>query len=105
MALGRPDREQVVTTRATRGHHLAGAGTDQWRDAGGSPEARGRKLADRVTAPDELLTGSTYGALGRKPTGGRSSRLARRWSASPCSEGVEDLLWAMAMLPEFQLIY
>jgi len=44
-------------------------------------------------------------ALGRQPTG-EELRLAQELVGSPLKkEGVEDLLWAMTLLPEFQLIY
>ena len=44
-------------------------------------------------------------ALARKPTQ-EELRLAEEMVGTPVKkEGVEDLLWAMAMLPEFQLIY
>ena len=41
----------------------------------------------------------------RKPTQAEL-RLAEEMVGAPVKkEGVEDLLWAMTMLPEFQLIY
>jgi hypothetical protein len=44
-------------------------------------------------------------ALGRAPST-EESRLARMIvGPSPESAGVEDLLWAMILLPEFQLIH
>jgi hypothetical protein len=44
-------------------------------------------------------------ALGRKPTG-PELQLAREVVGQPIQPaGVEDLLWSVAMLPEFQLIY
>jgi hypothetical protein len=44
-------------------------------------------------------------ALARKPTR-EELRLAEEMVGTPVKkEGVEDLLWAMTMLPEFQLIY
>ena len=53
----------------------------------------------------ELVT-ELYGkALGRTPTAFEQS-LAEQTIGNPVQrEGVEDLLWAMIMLPEFQLIY
>jgi hypothetical protein len=44
-------------------------------------------------------------ALGRRPTR-QERRLAQEMVGQPAqSAGVEDLLWSVAMLPEFQLIY
>jgi hypothetical protein len=44
-------------------------------------------------------------ALGREPTRAEL-RLARERLGNPVQpEGLEDLFWAVLMLPEFQLIY
>ena len=57
------------------------------------------------TAQPEIV-GQLYGkALGRKPAPSEQ-KLAEQTVGNPVQkEGVEDLLWAMIMLPEFQLIY
>jgi hypothetical protein len=44
-------------------------------------------------------------ALGRKPTS-QEMRTGREILGQPAQKaGVEDLMWTLAMLPEFQLIY
>ena len=44
-------------------------------------------------------------ALGRPPTPAER-QIALQMVGSPVrKEGVEDLLWALVMLPEFQLVY
>lgn len=107
ISLGRPNREQVVTVRnavattlealeLTNGDELTdrlsrGADVILARDP--APEAR------RVIQ-DLYLVG-----LGRKPRHAELA-LARPLLGHPVrKEGVEDLLWAIVMLPEFQLIY
>ena len=53
----------------------------------------------------ELVVDLYQRALARKPTQAEL-RSAEEIVGSPVKrEGVEDLLWAMTMLPEFQLIY
>jgi hypothetical protein len=104
-ALGRPNREQVATTRPsaattlqalelTNGKTLAaflqkGAG-DLAKESG-----TGRKLALRLYEE----------ALGRPPTPVELTLAEGMVGKKPGQEGVEDFLWAMSMLPEFQLIY
>ena len=45
-------------------------------------------------------------ALLRSPERRRNDRWRLScWAASRPAEGIEDLLWAVVMLPEFQLIY
>jgi hypothetical protein len=65
-----------------------------------------QEVVERWPKPGrELIVELYQRALGRKPTGDEL-RLAQETIGSPAKkEGVEDLLWAMTMLPEFQLIY
>jgi len=43
-------------------------------------------------------------ALGRSPSQAESAMLAKLGGGN-AAESVEDVLWAVTMLPEFQLIY
>ncbi|MBU6401489.1 MAG: DUF1549 domain-containing protein [Verrucomicrobia bacterium] len=104
--MGRPNREQVVTHRPsaattlqalelTNGSTLADMlkrGAENLL-AVGTPS--GRKVVDRVYVL----------ALGRKPTASERTLAENLVGKNPRREKVEDLLWAVAMLPEFQLIY
>lgn len=106
VALGRPNREQVNTTRTsaattlqalelTNGETLSkllGRGAEKW-------------LAGRPASPVALADDVYRKALGRSPTASER-KLAVEMLGEPLrKEGVEDLLWAVTMLPEFQLIY
>jgi hypothetical protein len=54
--------------------------------------------------PDELITDLYIRALCRKPTQ-EEVTAARELIGSPAtSDGLADLMWAVVMLPEFQLI-
>ncbi|PYJ08454.1 MAG: hypothetical protein DME25_01480 [Verrucomicrobia bacterium] len=105
-ALGRPNREQVVTTRASaattlQALELTNGGTlaDLFK------RGAQKLLADPAAAGSRLIPNIYETALGRKPTG-PELKLAHALVGQPAQPaGVEDLLWAMAMLPEFQLIY
>ena len=44
-------------------------------------------------------------ALGRPPNQAESTMLAELISGDNTAELVEDVLWAVTMLPEFQLVY
>jgi hypothetical protein len=55
----------------------------------------GKKLAAQVY---EL-------ALGRRPSAAELTLAQGLLGRKPAPEGVEDFLWAMSLLPEFQLIY
>ena len=105
-ALGRPNREQVVMERPkvattlqalelTNGNTLARLmkrGADKWRR---TTAAEPRGLVERMYNQ----------ALGRPPSASESAAALELIGTPPSEQGVEDLLWVMVMLPEFQLIY
>jgi len=104
-AMGRPNREQVVTSRPTAATTLEaleltnGQTLDEALKRGAT-----RLLADKPTA-DGVIDTVYIKALGRKPSAAERET-ANQVLGSPLSaEGVEDLLWIVTMLPEFQLIY
>lgn len=106
VALGRPNREQVMTTRASAATTLQALELTN----GGTLTKLIQRGAERMTAKApasnrELIDGLYLQALGRAPS--RAERkLAGEMMGQPLKEeGVEDFLWAMTMLPEFQLIY
>jgi hypothetical protein len=105
-ALGRPNREQVITTRASAATTLQGLEMTNGRTLAELLKRGAEEVAERWPKPArELIVELYQRALGRKPTGDEL-RLAQELVGSPLKqEGVEDLLWAMTMLPEFQLIY
>jgi mono/diheme cytochrome c family protein len=106
VALGRPNREQVITTRASAATTLQALELTNG-DTLSKVLKRGAEkvLAEKPGANHELVTRLYAKALGRKPTGAEL-KLADELLGKPAQpEAVEDLLWAMAVLPEFQLIY
>lgn len=105
-ALGRPNREQLITRRssaATTLQALELTNGETLMDQLG----RGAKNLIRESPPTApgLINNLYTRALSRNPTK-RELRLSEKLVGTPIrNEGVEDLLWAVAMLPEFQLIY
>ncbi len=106
-ALGRPNREQVVTVRASTATTLQALeltnGAELARILGGGAE---KVLAEKNGAKSSDLAKELYRkALGRNPTSAELNT-AREILGQPVQKaGMEDLMWALAMLPEFQLIY
>ena len=105
-ALGRPNREQVVTTRPTEATTLQAL---ELTNGGTLAELLKRGadnvLADRSVPKGKLVAAIYEKALGRKPTS-NELKVGRELAGNPAqTAGVEDLLWAVTMLPEFQLIY
>ena len=106
VALARPNREQVVTTRPTTATTLQALElTNGQTLADVLKRGAENLLTAQAPAPGDLITTLYEKALGRKPTGAEL-QLARELVGQPAQPaGVEDLLWAVTMLPEFQLIY
>ena len=103
--LGRPKRDVVVTRRESN------ATTAQLIElSNGKPladlMARGGKAwLESGHQTDAIVNALFVNALGRNPSA-RERQSARDVAGSPASaQGIEDLLWILAMHPEFQLIH
>jgi hypothetical protein len=104
VALARPNREQVVTTRPTAATTLQAL---ELTNGETLADVLKRGAENLLTDPvkTDLISSLYEKGLGRKPTA-PELQLAREMVGQPArSAGVEDLLWSVAMLPEFQLIY
>jgi hypothetical protein len=108
-SLGRPNREQVVTDRP------ANLTTLQALDLANSPlfaETLNRGAANIVKRfagdagkdPAAIIDWLYEFALSRQPTADERATAIELLHSPPTQEGVEDLLWAIMMLPEFQII-
>jgi hypothetical protein len=105
VALGRPSREQVITVRPSAATTLQALELTNGETLAKVLHQGAEKLASTAPAPDKLTDRLYRQSLGRSPTSAEQLLAAELLGQSVQKEGVEDLLWAMAMLPEFQLIY
>jgi hypothetical protein len=105
-SLGRPNREQVVTTRPDQ------LSTLQALDLSNGPvltDLLTRGAAEVLKAhhdepPEQMIEKIYLRALSRRPTT-EELGIARELVGTPgTKEGMADLLWAVVMLPEFQLV-
>lgn len=105
-SLGRPNREQVVSDRP------ANLTTLQALDLANSPllaETLNRGAANvvkRFEGQDSTVIADWLYrfALSRPPTSDERATAIELLHSPPTQDGVEDLLWAIMMLPEFQII-
>jgi mono/diheme cytochrome c family protein len=107
VALGRPNREQVVTARAPTATTLQALELTNGRElAEVLKRGAARMLAAEVGLAPGTVAWSTYTrALGRKPNPSEAELAAQIVGRPIQAAGVEDLLWGLIMLPEFQLIH
>ncbi len=101
-ALGRPNREQVVTTRPAELSTLQALELNNGKEFVALLE-RGAKGLD-ASDPDGLVRGLYQRTLCRPPDLGEL-RIGREiLKSGPGGHGAVDLLWALLMLPEFQIV-
>ncbi len=105
-SLGRPNREQVVTSRPTLLTML------QALDLSNNPnltQLLSREASamlgrmDRMTV-EEQVAELYQRALSRRPTEDEMPILLELVGTEPTQAGFEDLLWSIVMLPEFQTV-
>jgi mono/diheme cytochrome c family protein len=105
-SLGRPNREQVVTTRPAELSTLQaldlsnGEELDSWLRQGA---IRWIAMQEKNSWSNETLIKNIFvAALSREPTATEQSLL--ELNAGNLQESVEDVLWMVTMLPEFQFV-
>jgi mono/diheme cytochrome c family protein len=105
VALGRPNREQVVTTRSAEATMLQALEMTNGETLYDILKRGAANLVGSAKNNRDLIQKIYEQALGRKPSSEELAMAEELVGAPVKKEGVEDLLWATAMRPEFQLIY
>ena len=104
--LGRPNREQVLTRRSSVATTLQaieltnGATLDTALKAGA-----GYWIQQKIESPQILLEKIYLQALSRIPSKTELKAGLFLLDGQVTSEGIQDILWIITMLPEFQLLY
>lgn len=103
-ALGRPNREQIVSMRpdnitTLEAIDLANGGmlADLLRQGA-------QRLAKEDMSSENLVDSVFMHALGRPATSEESSLLRETLGIKPAPKAIEDLLWLILLLPEFQFV-
>ncbi|MGI9242536.1 MAG: DUF1549 domain-containing protein [Verrucomicrobiales bacterium] len=100
-ALGRPNREQVVTTRPAELTTLQALELNNGAEFAGYLD---RGAATLLKRGDGLINYLYLRALSRQPLDSERA-VAQQITGTPATkEGVADLLWTLLMLPEFQIV-
>ncbi|MEX2043860.1 MAG: DUF1549 domain-containing protein [Opitutus sp.] len=106
IALGRPNREQCITVRQATATTLQALELTNGATLARLLRAGAENILDGGNSATGALVDSLYRmALGRPPAD-MERQLSESLVGTPARrEGIEDLLWILAMLPEFQLIH
>jgi hypothetical protein len=105
LALDRPNREQVMTSRLTAATTLQALELTHGNSLNDRLKRTAHTLLGSATNSPEAWIGEIYlHMLGRAPSAAEL-RLAREMLGTPVTqEGVADFLWTVTMLPEFDFI-
>lgn len=104
-SLGRPNREQVVTTRPAQLTTLQAIDLANGDVLAGTLQAGAQNLLKRDWAStDAFVTWLYEFALSRKPTGDELAALKQFAGSDLEPQTMEDLIWSVLMLPEFQMV-
>jgi len=104
-ALGRPNRDQVVTSRPsdlTTLEAILLANEQSLADE--IAKGGGRILAEHGPDPDRITSWIFSAALSRPPTAAEAAVARDLLGSTPTSDNVADCHWGVVMLPEFQLV-
>jgi mono/diheme cytochrome c family protein len=104
-ALGRPNREQVTSSRPYTATTLQMLELTNGETLARILESGAENIIAQAQSGEAVVNLLFQRGLGRAPTGRETELALELVGAEPKPDGVEDLLWAVAMLPEFQLIH
>lgn len=109
IALGRSNREQVVTDRPKTATTLQALELTNGTPLSALLEKGARQWAGRKLEPAALVAAIYRAALRRLPSDQERGLALELLGSEPAEDetevAIEDLLWAIVMLPEYQLIY
>jgi len=104
-ALGRPNRENVSTSRSSQANLLQALELTNGLTFNTVLESGSKKLLQRYSNSDQIITELYRLCLGRPPGNAELKSAKEKLGAVPKEEDIQDLIWAILLLPEFQLIY
>lgn len=104
-ALGRPNRENVLTSRSTEANLLQALEVTNGERFNNTLQYGAEEWVEKFPDSEKLIENVYVKALGRKPLEAEVDIAMKMLSDQPQADQVEDLLWSVMLLPEFQLIY
>jgi len=103
--LGRPNRDQIVTSRPSDLSTLEAIDLNNGQIlADLLAKGASKILKEQGSSPEAIAQWVYRSALARPPTANELAVAKEAIGAKPTEMSVQDLLWAMVMMPEFQLV-
>jgi hypothetical protein len=103
-ALGRPNREQIVSMRPDNITTLEAIDLANGEQLAGSLKQGAQRLMAERHPPAVLVETVFMRALSRRPSPSEKAGLTTILGPNPSPQAVEDLLWMVLLLPEFQFV-
>ena len=104
-ALGRPNRETVSTSRTSQANLLQALELTNGTTFTETLKRGAERWKAQYPSTDSLVKALYRKSLGRDPLPKELAVAQKILGKEPRAEGIEDLVWAIALHPEFQLIY
>ena len=104
-ALGRPNRETVSTSRTSQANLLQALELTNGDKFTRTLKRGAKEWKAKYPTSDSVVTALYRNALGRNPLPKELATARKILGSKPDEEGIQDLVWALALIPEFQLIY
>lgn len=104
-ALGRPNRETVATSRDSQANLLQALELTNGGRFNAVLKQGAQQWSTQYKESSLLIKGIYNRALGREPTTKELALAEKTLGTSPSVDAIQDLFWAVILLPEFQIIY
>ncbi|MFD2934113.1 DUF1549 domain-containing protein [Spirosoma flavum] len=104
-ALGRPNRETVSTSRMSQANLLQALELTNGTTFNAALKTGAQKWKLTYSSPDLLVKDLYWKALGREPRPQELAVAKKIVGKNLSIDGIQDLVWAITLHPEFQLIY
>lgn len=104
-ALGRPNRENVSTSRSSQANLLQALELTNGIKFNTVLESGSKKFLQRHYTSNQIINELYKMSLGRPPEEPELKSAMEKLGTVPKEEDIQDLIWAILLLPEFQLIY
>src|SRR5690606_9037822 len=104
-ALGRPSRETVITNRTSQASLLQALELTNGAKFSDALHRGAAQWKAKYASTDSLVAALYMRALGRPATDEEINVVESSIGPAPSEEDIQDLVWALMLVPEFQLIY
>ena len=103
--LGRPNRDQIVSMRPNDLTTLEAIDLANGQTLADALAKGAKKLSAKPWPDSKALVVDLYRhALSREPAANELATARELLGDKPTQQGIEDLLWAICMMPEFQFV-